>query len=403
MNPKNGLYGGRGQHTPYGSLDQPFVPQRLAVNNAYVDNKISTKRKRRRGVKGQKSAKFGGDPTVSKHINDRDILIMDKNRASKRRHTRQNSTTVLQSTLKVTSGLNGLGDIGEPKHKTRDRFEYVGFSKTAADKNLLGENDRTMVPVLNGGLVDVINRSPHVIPAHTLLKVDFPEDEVDAMRIKKKVQITGEDPKKVPLFLSAYDPKSQKEVVKFLTEAVRVKNSNEAKVARDPERVRTLPVCEANRFADMVTVVGALFIASMEAPGSSSEEVYQSLVNGLNTGASVNTHFDEELKESERALQYAFRASAKKDVDDAYRMRIEAVTRLFSEKPSVGSPFTEERPDLSKAKLPQLVRYFLTKDNALEGMLGAIKSICSIETNDVVAISLNESAPSDPMRILILC
>jgi len=35
--------------------------------------------------------------------------------------------------------------------------------------------------------------------------------------------------------------------------------------------------------------------------------------------------------------------------------------------------------------------------------LGAIKSICSIETNDVVAISLNESAPSDPMRILILC
>lgn len=392
-NPNKGLYGPRGSGSPYGTLEQPIVPQRLAVTNAYVATEMPKKRKRGRRNTGAAPPAYGGDPKHALNINDRDILIQDK-----RRHKRPTSTTTLQTTHRVSAGLNGLGNRDEPKWKTRNRFEYVGFAKTPADKNLLGENDRTMVPVLNGGLIDVKNRSPEIIPAHTLLKIDFPANDMEAMKIKAKVgDETGEDQHKIPLFLSPYNPKDHEETVKFLVEAVIQKNSNEAKKVRDKKHTRSLPYYEANRFADYLQVISAVMSIANKISGNSSSDVYSKLKEELSNPTAGKG------KEAEPILREAFKAFAGKGISDEYRYRVEAVTRLFAEKKKgVGLPFSEAKPDLSSESTSQLVRYFQTKDNALEGLLASIKSLSSIETGDIVAMSLTDAAPGKPLRILIL-
>lgn len=404
MTPKNGLYGSRESGTPYGTLDQPIVPQRLAVTNAYVDKKVPGKRKRgRRGRRGV-PPKFGGDPKHALSIDDRDILIEDLGHGAKHRPTkRPNSTTTLQSTLRVSAGVDGLGDKGEAKWQTRQRFRYVGFAKTPADKNVLGEHDRAMVPVLNGGLVDVKNKSPHVIPAHTLLKVDFPKDDVEAMRIKSKVgSETGQDPHKIPLFLTPYDPKSHKETAGFITEAVVHRNANAALAARDPEKTAALPVYEANRFGDQLMAISALMDVANEIEGGSADEVYAKLKGALNGEIQEEGGIVSAMGRAEERLREVYDASTRKTVTDAYAHRIQAVMRVFTSGESVGTPFNTAKPDLSKGTLSQLVRYFQTKDNALEGLLASIQSIASMETGDVVALSLTDAAPGKPLRILIL-
>ncbi len=399
-----------GRDAPFDERAQPIAEQRLAVNNAYVDIRAPRRRLLVAKRSGQ-ARKYVGDTHTTIDIHKYDLLFEEVGRTGKRVNMRTQTSTSIQTTLYANASLCQIGEAAEPHWETRKRVRYLGFAGTRAETNLLGEDDRMMLPVFNGGIIDILNKWDRVIAARTFLKFTIPKDMIHVAQLKNATgKFTGEDPERITPFLSEYDPKDQYRTVEFIRDAVtgKIKGNDGVKLHasavenRDQKKVTDLPVYSATQFGDAIAVLAAAVAIAYEGNVEDADLLYEQLKTKINSNQATVTLNIKDL------LQDAFNASTKGStvtgLDRHYHASMSAVFRLFADMKAVGHGFDTEKPNLGArdAEVKQLFRYFINKDNAAEKTLHSIKSATSLDTRDVVAISLTGAAPGRPMRVLIL-
>jgi hypothetical protein len=396
-----GLYGA---DAPYGARFQPQAEQGLRVQNAYNARDVMHRRfvkAKKDGVRRRKYSVDGSDPTDTTDIHKYDLTFEEVGTSQLRTKRRYQSTTTSETTLRVTGTLNELGKAGEPKHVTHQRIRYTGIAGTQAERNLLGEDDRHMLPLFNGGICQQINRWKRVINPRDFLVFDVPDEGDEVRDIRRAIgHISGENSHRITPYLKPYNPRDQVTNAKFLTDNIiglggGANNSTyeTAKAKRDPKRPRLYSEYSATQFGDYLGVVSYVVAKAQDVArrvGDDDKAVYAQLKLELAAGDAnfAGTPFGTTggfTKKSHAAISAAMRFFAA-DPDDF-----------------VGTPFTKGKVEVTKeADIAQKMRYFQDKDNALQGLLASIKDGTAMTTKNIVQISLNGAAPGRPYNGLIL-
>ena len=379
-----GLYGA---DAPYGARFNPQAEQGLRVQNAYNAKDQIAKRSAKR--KAGQSAKYsvpGADPEDTTDIHKYDLTFIETGSKHIRTKRRFASSTTSETTLHVSASLNELGTRGESKHDILSQIQYAGIAGTPAERNLLGEHDRHMLPVFNGGICQQINGYHQVYNPRDFLVFDVPEDDAEIRKIRaQRGRISGENPHRITPYLKPYNPKDQVSNKKFLAEKIIEVAKTDKKTERDPSVPGTYSKYSAAKFGDYLNVVATVVATAHSTPGDTVDKVYENLKTTLKTRSNM----------PEEGLQ---------GPTDVSTIRVAAAMKFFlnEEKDRVGSPFTEVDVKKKALKGEQLFRYHQDRDNALEGLLACIKDATAMSTKNIVQIALTGAAPGRPYNGLIL-
>lgn len=379
-----GLYGA---DAPYGARFNPQAEQGLRVQNAYNAKDQIAKRSAKR--KAGQSAKYsvpGADPEDTTDIHKYDLTFIETGSKHIRTKRRFASSVTSESTLHVSASLNELGTRGESKHDILSQIQYAGIAGTPAERNLLGEHDRHMLPVFNGGICQQINGYHQVYNPRDFLVFDVPEDDAEIRKIRaQRGRISGENPHRITPYLKPYDPKDQVSNKKFLAQKIIEVATSDKPAQRDPSVPGSYSKYSAAKFGDYLNVVARIVAMAQECTGENVDDIYDNLKNKMETPSAM----------IEDGLNGANAKST---------MRVAAAMRFFmNEKDDrVGSPFTEVDVKQSELEKIQLFRYHQDRDNALEGLLACIKDATAMSTKNIVQIALTGAAPGRPYNGLIL-
>jgi len=403
------LYGGDG---PFLARAQPGAPQGIRVHNAYVKQDPIGERHREAQQKKQTiPSKYhvrGADASDLTDIHEYEPVFIEGTDIQSKTQHRQSRSVSKDATISVTATLNDLGLATESKHETLQRIKYAGLSGTSAEKNLIGFNDRRMVPVWNGGIAPYLNVSGDVIQSRDFLVFDIPEDTREAMRINSKIGFRpGVNPHRITPFLKPYNPHDQVTNSRFLTDSICGRKTKRGRVSyeeasnnRNPKRSKQYSTYSANRFADYIAICSYVFYKAMKvahnANTDNAEEIYSTLYTTLNED-NLN-----DLDMLKNTTIWGGKHTKKVHASMSAAMRILNPSHGSVDK-LLGSSFNTVNVNPGNMNaLSQFIRYFQDKDKPIDGLLAAIKDGTAMTTKNIAMIALGPGASGRQIPGLLL-
>lgn len=403
------LYNPRG---PYKPLSKVGAPQRLVVLNADIDNKGAYNR----DLKNKKSRikrKYGGDSNVASDIQPRDIC-MEYLEHPKSKRVRMKSSRTPRTTLKVVAAADGTGTPGMNHIEMRRHWRWGGLAKTKGGKNIKGQNDRIMVPILKGGMVTVTNRFYEPIPVNTPLIWDFSASMSENQKRKQKVgPLLQEDPNRAEFFFRPINPLDHRPSLELMKETVGMESLKEAKTIRNKRKNEDSGKYEMTQFADSLMVVsafmGLIMNPELDIMANTPKQVAENLKTFIDTTTEGKDNAQQRaFTQFQKTIRIAYSMLVKGDASKLTKGYHAAMAGLVSfldqmqQENVTGDPFNVTNPDLSGARASQITRYYQTKMDPLQRLISSIRVIAHNWQSDIVAMSTSGAAPGDNMNIMLL-
>ena len=121
-----------------------------------------------------------------------------------------------ETTLRVFSVLNGLGDPGDSRMKLLNQLRCSGFAGTPTREDSTGQAPKRDLPVVLGGLYNAWNTGPQVISQGDWVYWDLPEDNKEIQDIQGGKYNQGRPRNRYLALLRPYDPTNQTMNVEML-------------------------------------------------------------------------------------------------------------------------------------------------------------------------------------------
>ncbi len=178
----------------------PISQLKLVVYNAFVDSDYITRAFQKAGSSWIKGTLKEELFSIMKY----DLLLTWSLKKQWR-----NAQVGEETTLRVFSVLNGMGNPGDTRIEMLSYLRCAGFAGTPTREDSTGQAPKRDLPVVLGGLYNAWNTGDEAITQGDWVYWDLPEDNAEIMRIQGGKYNQGRPKNRFLALLRPYNPKNQ--------------------------------------------------------------------------------------------------------------------------------------------------------------------------------------------------